>query len=112
MGQGEWATILVGLIVAAGVVAILFLSSHNWGRALGTDYEGTIVDRWADYSNSDQGAQPYFRLLIEDQSGKRMNVRVDSDTYELAKVGMRIKSRAGKVVLIETQEKDSRSRDQ
>lgn len=29
------------------------------------DYEGRVVDRWADYIESNQGSRPRFRLLVE-----------------------------------------------
>src|SRR2546421_2825098 len=68
-----------------------------------SDYEGRIVDRWTDYSNSQYNPQPYFHLLVESNEGKRFSVRVDPNVYESARVGMRIKSRSGQVVLIDSE---------
>lgn len=65
------------------------------------DYEGTIVERWADYAETQEGSRPRMRLLVESQDGKRFTVGVDSNVYESAKVGMRIRSRSGQIVLIE-----------
>jgi len=80
------------------------------GRGTSSDYEGRIVDRWADYSDSQQGSRPFFRLLVESNDGKRVTVRVDPNVYESARVGMRIKSRSGQVVLIDTDQNQSGSR--
>ena len=71
------------------------------------DYEGRIVDRWADYVESNEGSRPRFRLLVESQDGKRFPVKVEPTVYESARVGMRIKSRAGQVVLIDSESKPS-----
>ena len=67
-----------------------------------SDYEGRIIDRWADYAESDQGSRPRFHVLVESQDGKRFTIAVDVSVYESAKVGMQIKSRAGQIVLIDS----------
>ncbi len=97
-GMTMVASILVGLTLIA-LVVVLWQKFNN-PIAQG-DYEGTIVERWADYSESDQGAKPFFRLRVESQDGKRFTVKVDPNVYESARVGMRIKSRSGQVVLID-----------
>jgi hypothetical protein len=66
-----------------------------------TDYEGIIVDRWGYYNESQEGTRPRLRLVVETDDGKRLIVKVDPSVYESAKVGMRIKSRSGQVVLID-----------
>jgi hypothetical protein len=96
-----WQAVLGGLAIIA--ILSLFLYYVYSGRVTSSDYEGKIVDRWADYTASTQGSRPYFSLLIESSDGKRLTVRVDSNVYELARVGMRIKSRNGQVVLIDSQ---------
>jgi hypothetical protein len=63
------------------------------------DYEGVIVDRWAGYSESDEGSKPYFRLLIEDENRRRLTVKIDADTYHRSRVGMRVSNRKGKIAL-------------
>ena len=99
--QGKWATILVGLFVAAVFIVLFFFI---WGnRVSSSDYEGRIVDRWSDYSHTDEGSRPYFRLLVESNDGKRFTVKVDSNVYESARVGMHIRSRSGQVVLIDSE---------
>jgi hypothetical protein len=72
-----------------------------------SDYEGTIVDRWADYAESQEGSRPRFTLLVEVAGGKRTAIRVDPSVYESAKVGMRIKNKNGQIVLIETEKGQS-----
>ena len=98
---GKWATVLVGVLVAVVLCALFVLVYPS--RIAPTDYEGTIVDRWADYAESEQGSHPRLRLVVESQDGKRITVKVDPNVYESARVGMRIKSRSGQVVLIESE---------
>ena len=80
---------------------VLLVWQKSTQRLDAADYDGRIVDRWADYAESELGSRPRFRLLIESQNGKRFTVKVDANVYESAKVGMLIKSRSGQIVLIE-----------
>ena len=98
--KGKWATISAGVIIVVLLGALFFLIYPRRVAPTNTDYEGTIVDRWADYAESDQGSRPRLRLVVESQDGKRFTVKVDPNVYESARVGMRIKSKAGQVVLI------------
>jgi len=98
--------VLVGGFVFLMVGCFVILVWQKTNQRVGSgDYEGVIVDRWADYSESQQGSRPYFRLLVEGADGKRFRVRVDPSVYESARVGMRIKSRAGQVVLIDSEQR-------
>ena len=99
--MSKTATVVAGILVAAMLCAVLFLVYHN--PASKSDFEGTIVDRWADYAESEQGSTPRLRLVVESQDGKRLTVKVDPNIYNSAKVGMRIKSRAGQIVLINSE---------
>ena len=72
-----------------------------------SDFDGTIVDRWAVYPESKYSPQPLFRLSVESQDGKRFTVKVDPAVYESAKVGMRIKRRSGQIVLIDSELKQT-----
>lgn len=106
--RGNWPAVLTGIGLLALFCVIFF---YIWGgRANNSDYEGKIVDRWADYSNSQQGGSPFFRLLVESNEGKRFTVRVEPTVYESARVGMRIKSRSGQVVLIDSDQSQSDKR--
>ncbi len=93
------------LLIAAFIcVLIALFSIVAWkacGRpsTVGMDYEGVIVDRWAGYNETDKGARPYFRLLIEDDNRGRITVNIDADTYHRSQVGMRVSRRKGKVQL-------------
>jgi hypothetical protein len=96
--------------VAAFVVLVtawlgLLVWQKTTQRVDTSDYEGTIVDRWADYTESRYVPEPRFRLVVEGQDGKRFTVKVDANTYESSRVGMRIRSRAGQVVLIDSAER-------
>ena len=50
-----------------------------------------MVDKWASYTQSEQGSRPYFRLVVEGDNKTRFAVSVSADIYERAKVGMRVK---------------------
>ena len=100
--RGNWPAVLACLAFIAVLCLIFF---YIWGgRATTGDFEGKIVDRWADYSSTSQGARPFFRLVVESSEGKRFTVKVDPNVYESARVGMKIKGRSGQVVLIDTDE--------
>jgi hypothetical protein len=100
--EGRFSTILVSIIVVMMLAALALLL---WNRlsipVKPTDYEGVIVDRWAGYAESQYGSSPRLALVIESTGGKRFTVGVDPNVYESARVGMKIKSRSGQIVLIE-----------
>ena len=98
------STSLLGLLVVATLLTFAVVNWQKSTQPVNTlDYDGTIVDRWADYTQSEQGSRPYFRLLVESNDGKRFSVKVDPNIYESARIGMRIKSRDGQVVLIDSE---------
>lgn len=106
----KFSTIVISLLVVAMAATLALLVWQKSTRPLDKgDYEGTIVDRWADYAESDQGSRPRLALVVESQDGKRFTVKVDSNVYESARVGMRIRSRAGQIVLIDS-ERSSKQR--
>jgi hypothetical protein len=91
-------------LLCFAVVMVLFGAWQKWtNSAQPADYEGRIVDRWADNSGAAEGYQPRLALLIESTDGRRFTVRVDPNVYESARVGMRIRSRSGQVVLIDSE---------
>jgi hypothetical protein len=96
------ATHVAGLSLLLVVVFLLFIAWRSWTNpAQPGDYEGRIVDRWADNGGQAENYQPRLALLIESNDGRRFTVRVDPTVYESARVGMRIRSRSGQVVLID-----------
>ena len=98
------STSLLGLLVVATLLTFAVVIWQKSTQPVNTsDYDGTIVDRWADYTQSEQGSRPYFRLLVESNDGKRFSVKVDPNIYESARIGMHIKSRDGQVVLIDSE---------
>lgn len=105
------STLLVGALVVAMLAGLVLLVWQKTSQRVGTfDYEGIVIDRWADYAETNEGSKPRFGLLIETQDGKRFTVRVDPAVYESAKVGMRIKSRLGQIVLIDSERKTTGSK--
>jgi len=107
--EGKLSTILTAAFLMAMLALLVFLV---WQKSKilphPPDYDGRIIDRWADYSHSTRGSGARFSLLIESKDGARFIVRVDANVYESSKVGMRIKSRSGQIVLIETEQGISR----
>ena len=98
---------LSAFVVVMIVGAVLLVWQKTTQRVDTSDYEGKIVDRWADYVESKYVSEPRFRLLVEAEDGKRFTVKVDANVYESAKVGMRIQSRAGQIVLIDSELKQT-----
>jgi hypothetical protein len=105
-----WSNVTWGIVIGAIFVSILFLAWRNFDQQTRTDFEGTIVDRWADYSETQEGSRPRLRLLVESQDGKRFTVKVDANVYESAKVGMRIKSKSGQIELINSEQRQAGGR--
>jgi hypothetical protein len=100
-GRNHRFTVLsaASICVLITLFSIVAWKACNRPSTVGMDYEGVIVDRWAGYHESDLGARPYFRLLIEDENRGRITVSIDADTYHRAQVGMRVSRRKGKVEL-------------
>ena len=102
--EKKTAKIAVLSLLCFVVVTVLFVAWQKWtNRAQPADYEGRIVDRWANNSGAAEGYQPSLALVIESTDGRRFTVRVDPNVYESARVGMRIRSRSGQVVLIDSE---------
>lgn len=93
------------LVMIVGLVLLVWQKTKQ--KVDISDYEGSIVDRWGQYSESLEGSRPGFVLLVEGEDGKRFTVKVDPDIYESARVGMRIKRSAGKIVLSDARPKES-----
>jgi hypothetical protein len=89
------------VFVALAVLFVAWQKSTN--PAQPADYDGRIVDRWADNSGAAEGYQPRLALVIESNDGRRFTVKVDPNVYESARVGMRIRNRSGQVVLIDSE---------
>ena len=104
LSEGKLFRIVIGFLLIAGFFTLALLM---WEKSTTPsqiiDYEGTIVERWADYAETDQGSRPHLALLVESRDGKRITVKVDPNVYESARVGMRIKSQAGQIVLIDSE---------
>jgi hypothetical protein len=99
---GPATKVVVLSLVVIAVAALLLVAWQKLSSPSRTDYEGRIVDRWAENGGQAEGHQPYLVLVIESSDGKRFSVRVDPNVYESARVGMRIRSRAGQIVLIDS----------
>jgi hypothetical protein len=101
LGEAKVVNVVGAVLVFVALLALGFAIWQRMNEPIGSgDYEGTIVERWVDGAESKQ-SQPRLRLLVESQDHKRFTVKVDSNVYDAARVGMRIRSRAGQIVLIE-----------
>lgn len=94
--------IVGGLVVLAVLVGIFWLLYRSNPVNYPAEYEGVIADKWAGYSESDEGSQPYFRLLVELPNGQKLTVRVPPDLYNQAKVGSRIRKSSKGLELIDS----------
>ena len=104
--QSKLTNIVVVAVLIVAFALVLWWAWQKWTNpAHAGDYEGRIVDRWADNSGGAENYQPSLALLIESADGKRFTVKVDPNVYESARVGMRVRSRAGQIVLIESDAK-------
>ena len=101
--EGRISTVVtsVVLVVMIATLVVLVWQKSTNPSTVG-DYEGRIVDRWADYVESEQGSKPRLRLVVEIREGKRITVAVEPAVYESARIGMGIRSRNGQIVLIES----------
>ena len=90
--SGSLAKSLVwGAVILAGFIGVLLFAYQVKRQMSPPQYEGKIIDKWAAYSHSEQGSFPNFRLLVETAGGQRSTVAVDQETYDRAKVGMRVR---------------------
>lgn len=96
-GEDSHARTIGGaILILVFVVGLLFVVYKAGSSLNPVEYEGRIVDKWAGYHHGDEGSTPYFRFMIETDNGQKLTVATDRDTYEQAKVGMRIrKTRTG-----------------
>jgi len=95
--RGRWAIVPAGLFILV-MSCVLFYFVYG-GKVSSSDFEGIIVDR---YAETQQGP-PRLTLVVQSSDGKRLTVKVDPTVYESARVGMRIRSRSGQIVLIDSQ---------
>jgi len=102
--QGKLSTLFVAALVVVMLGVVVLVAWQRSTEPATGDYEGVIVERWAGYNESQQGSRPYFRLQVELKDGGRTTVNVDPNVYESARIGMRIKSRSGQIVLIDPQQ--------
>ena len=80
-------------IIAVMMVGAFFVSCRQrFFRPARIQYEGQIVDKWMGFTDSETGSFPYYRILIEEKSGKRITMPIDYETYERVKVRMWIRS--------------------
>ena len=80
-----------GLVILAGFIAVLWVSYRVQRSTHPAEYEGVIVEKWANYQETEEGSRPQFRLLLELANGQRLTIGVPSDFYNQARVGSRIR---------------------
>jgi hypothetical protein len=104
-----WLKVGWGIGIGAFLVFLLILAWQLANQRTKTDFEGRVVDRYADYSETQEGSRPAFRLMVESESHERFKVKVEPGVYEAAKVGMRIKSKSGQIELIDPENSDTKT---
>ena len=86
---------IISLAVILLVVTVVFWGLFRYKSSprgpFRNEFEGRVVDKWADYTHSEEGSRPYFRLVVEGDDRARFAVSVSAEVYERAKVGIRIK---------------------
>ena len=92
--------IVWGFVVLAILIGIFWLSYRVSPGNHPAEYEGVVVDKWARYSETDEGSVPIFRLLVELTNGQKLTIRVRPDLYNEAKVGSRIRKSSKGLELI------------
>ena len=101
-----WLTVGWGVVLGAILVSMFVIGWQLANQQTRTDFEGTIVDRYADYAETQEGSRPAFRLMVESENHERFKVKVEPGIYEATKIGMRIKSKSGKIELIDSEAKE------
>jgi hypothetical protein len=83
------------LALILGLVALLLFGitklKQSRVESLPKEFEGRIVDKWAGYSESQEGSSPYYRVVVEVEGQIRYTVPVPPDIYQQAQVGMRLR---------------------
>ena len=92
-----------GLIVLAILVGVFWLSYSVSPGNHPAEYEAVVVDKWANYSETDEGSVPYFRLLLELTNGQKLTIRVGPDLYKEAKVGSKIRKSSRGLELVKAE---------
>ena len=92
-----------GIIVLAILVGVFWLSYSVSPGNHPAEYEAVVVDKWANYSETDEGSAPYFRLLVELTNGQKLTIRVGPDLYTEAKVGSKIRKSSRGLELVKAE---------
>ena len=86
---------IAALVVILSCVALLLFGitklKQSRVESLPKEFEGRIVEKWAGYSESQQGSSPYYRVVVEVEGQNRYTVPVNQDIYQQAQVGMRLR---------------------
>lgn len=80
-----------GLLALAILLGVFWLSYSVSPGNHPAEYEAVVVEKWANYSETDEGSVPNFRLLVELTNGQKLTIRVGPDLYNEVKVGSRIR---------------------
>ncbi|HEX6732458.1 MAG TPA: hypothetical protein VF074_20740 [Pyrinomonadaceae bacterium] len=84
------ALLLTILICLSLFVFGIFKLREARVASIPAEFEGQIVEKWAGFSETQEGSSPYFRIVVE-VDGTRFTVPVYKEIYEEAQVGMRLK---------------------
>jgi hypothetical protein len=87
-----WNIKTIGVLASVLVCfCLLFFWIESRVASLPKEFEGRIVEKHVDGSDTDQGSYRSYRVLVEIDGQPRLSVPVNRDIYEEAQVGMVLK---------------------
>ena len=90
--EAVWNIKTIGVLAAVLVCCcLLFFWIESRVNSVPKEFEGRIVEKHVDGSDTDQGSFRYYRVLIEIDGQRRLSVPVNREIYEEAQVGMVLK---------------------
>lgn len=87
-------TVAALISILLGITLLIFAITklrHAAVNSIPNEFEGRIVEKWAGFTETEEGSHPYFRLQVEIEGRRPFTVPVNRDIYEQAEVGMRLK---------------------
>ena len=88
-----------GLLVLALIGFVIFVLYSRFARNL-ENFEGIIVDKWINFSETQQGSYAYRVISVKTDKDTQIKINVDTETYERAQVGNRIKRDSNGITII------------
>ena len=81
-----WAAVTLALVVLSFIVANRFYEVQS--------YAGKVADKFTQREETQYGGIIDYYLIVEEENGKRLQVRVNNSLYQQAQIGMGIEKSA------------------